>query len=86
MGHKTVDQDQSLSQTTAEELDRLIDFYKQPEFIQMLSQQLAGQPSIDFNKVAKIKEAISNNQLDINYKDLAEKLISFESELEITKK
>jgi flagellar biosynthesis anti-sigma factor FlgM len=94
MGHKTLEKNKSKhkSETTStnvetdEKLESLIDFYKQPEFIQMMSQQLAGQTNIDFAKIDKIKQAIANDSLEIDYKDLAEKIISFESELEAPKK
>lgn len=79
MEHKTLEQSKK-SKDSDSEYD-LIDFYLQPEFIQMMSQQLAGQSAVDPIKVDQIKQAINNKSLVIDKLSLAEKIITFESEL-----
>ena len=59
----------------------LVNFYLQPEFIQMISQQLAGQPKVDFGKVTEIQQQIENNTYDINPIEIADKIINFETDL-----
>lgn len=59
----------------------LINFYLQPEFIKMISQQLAGQSTVNLAKVSEIKQAILNKSLVIDELALAEKIIAFESDL-----
>ena len=59
----------------------LVNFYLQPEFIQMISQQLAGQPKVDLGKVTEIQKQIENNTYDINPIEIADKIINFETDL-----
>lgn len=59
----------------------LVNFYLQPELIQMISQQLAGQPKVNFNKVNQIQQQIENNAYNINPIEVADKIINFETDL-----
>lgn len=59
----------------------LIDFYSQPEFLQILSKQLADQPKVNIKRVNQIKEEIDNNNYDINSNEIAEKIINLEKEI-----
>ena len=79
MEHKILEQSKKPSNCDED----LIDFYLQPEFIQMIAGQLAGQPQVDFKKVAQIKQAILDKSLVIDELSLAEKIINFESELSL---
>ena len=77
-----VDLKENLKEEAAKEQDYdLINFYLQPEFLKMFSQQLAGQPKVDIEKVAKLREAINNKSLVVDPVELAEKIVNFESEL-----
>lgn len=73
--------DTKLSLNTQNTEYELINFYLQPEFIQMISQQLAEQPKVNTVKVNQIKQTIENNNYAINPLEVAEKIINFETEL-----
>jgi anti-sigma28 factor (negative regulator of flagellin synthesis) len=81
MEHKTLEQanNSEISGSSAEY--NLVDFYLQPEFIKMISQQLANGSEVDFKKVMQLKQAIKDKSLVIDNLALAEKIMSFEAEL-----
>lgn len=81
MEHKTLEQSKKSQDSNSNSEYDLIDFYLQPEFLQIISQQLAGQSAVDSQKVDQIKQAITNKSLIIDELSLAEKIITFESEL-----
>ena len=86
MEHKTVNINQEKTTTkqiqTREQPEYdLVNFYLQPEFIQMISQQLAGQPKVDFGKLTEIQQQIENNTYNINPIEIADKIINFETDL-----
>ncbi len=82
MSHKILEHhnDTINNATTTEPYD-VVDFYLQPEFIKILTQQIANQPKIDLEKISQIKQAIENKSLVLDDLVLAEKIINFETQL-----
>ncbi len=82
MSHKILEHsnDTINNATTTEHYD-VVDFYLQPEFITILTQQIASQPKIDLEKISQIKQAIENKSLVLDDLVLAEKIINFETQL-----
>jgi anti-sigma28 factor (negative regulator of flagellin synthesis) len=81
MEHKTLEKPKKTDNSESESEYNLVDFYLQPEFIKIISQQIASQSNIDPEKIQQIKQAINNKSLSIDGLSLAEKIIKFESEL-----
>ncbi len=59
----------------------IVNFYLQPEFIKILTQQITNQPKVDLEKVARIKQSLNNKSLSLDPLTLAENIINFETEL-----
>ena len=78
MDHKTLEQKKSLE---SDSTYSIIGLYLQPEFIKILTQQIASQPHVDLTKITAIKAAIKNQSLELNNLNLAEKIINFETKL-----
>lgn len=81
MEHKTLEKPEKTDNAESGSEYNLVDFYLQPEFIKILSQQIASQSNIDPEKIQQIKQAINNKSLSMDELSLAEKIIKFESEL-----
>ena len=81
MEHKTLEKPKKTDNSELGSEYNLVDFYLQPEFIKIISQQIASQSNINPEKIQQIKQAINNKSLSIDELSLAEKTIKFESEL-----
>lgn len=77
MSHKILE----FSNNTKEKIYDTIDFYLQPEFIKLITQQIAAQPKVDLEKIATIKQSINNKSLILDNLTLAENIINFETNL-----
>ena len=83
MSHKILEHSNNSANNTTTKTDPydVVDFYLQPEFIKILTQQIAEQPKVDLEKVAQIKQALNNKSLVLDDLSLAEKIINFETQL-----
>ncbi|HIF9107950.1 TPA: flagellar biosynthesis anti-sigma factor FlgM [Photobacterium damselae] len=81
---KVNDNASSTSNTTASTTPTLhdeISLSAQGKAVGQIHQQLATEPSFDADKVAKIKEAISNGSYKVDPDKLASNIMKFENEL-----
>ena len=82
MSHKILEHpNNTTNNTTKTDPNDVVDFYLQPEFIKILTQQIADQPKVDLEKIALIKQALKNKSLVLDDLHLAEKIINFEMQL-----
>lgn len=64
-----------------EEIYDIVDFYLQPEFIKLITQQITEQSKVNFAKIKEIKKVIKNQSFVLDPIALTEKIIKFETEL-----
>ncbi|AWK82471.1 flagellar biosynthesis anti-sigma factor FlgM [Photobacterium damselae] len=78
---KVNDNASSTSNTTTPTQHDEISLSAQGKAVGQIHQQLATEPSFDADKVAKIKEAISNGSYKVDPDKLASNIMKFENEL-----
>lgn len=81
MEHNILKPSNKAKTNSKEEIYDIVDFYLQPEFIKLITQQITEQSKVNFAKIKEIKKAIKNQSFVLDPIAVTEKIIKFETEL-----